>query len=98
MPTSICPSAPMLRMPLRKEMATPRATRVSGTARTRISEAPKRSASGPVKMVTKVAQGLRPDGEEHQGGDRHGGEAGRRGHPHHVERRGSGYLTRPPRP
>ncbi len=41
-------------------MATPSATRVSGTARTRISVTPKRSWSGPVRMTPKVAQGLAP--------------------------------------
>ena len=48
---SIWPSAPMLMMPLRKEMAMPSATRISGTARTRISVMPNRSWVGPVMMV-----------------------------------------------
>ena len=52
MPISIWPSAPMLMMPLRKEMAMPRATRISGTARTSTSVMPNRSWSGPVTMVT----------------------------------------------
>ena len=52
MPMSIWPSAPMLMMPLRKAMAMPSPTRVSGTARTRISVMPNMSWNGPVKIVT----------------------------------------------
>ena len=50
-PMRICPSAPMFRMPLRKEIAMPRPTRISGMARTRTSVTPNLSAKGPVKMV-----------------------------------------------